>query len=311
MKNKAFGLLLLLLGITLFSTIELCQKFIVSQCGQHIDPYIMVFLRFTVTGILLLAIGLPLLKRRGKCTHLSDWLNFAINGVVGITVCLSLFHYGIDLFTNASSAAVVFSANAVFVVILARFINHEPWTLGKWVAMLIGLTGISFFVCEKGAPDAETLKALAIMSLSALLFAFSVCFTKRTVARCGAMVFMGGSSIIGGLLALPVFIMLSSKTFAQALEPVSQALPSLAYLAVVATAFAYWVYYLGLSKTSAFHASMAFMLKPVLACLLAQVSVATGLIASEKPMNAWTYAGATLIVIAMLIAQICAKRQQR
>ena len=305
---KSLGLLLLLLGIILFSTIELCQKFIVAQCGEHIDPYIIVILRFTITGLLLLAIGLPLLKRQHRRVTATDWLYFLINGIVGITICLSFFHYGIDLFTNASSAAVVFSANAVYVVILARFINDEPWTLGKWLAMLIGLTGISFFVFEKGTPDIETLKALGVMSLSALLFAFSVCFTKRTVARCGAMVYMGGSSIIGGLLALPVFFALSDKTFMQAVEPISRAIPSMTYFVLVATAFAYWVYYIGLSKTSAFHASMAFMLKPVLACALAQLAVATGLIASERPMNAWTYAGATLIIVAMLLAQLSARK---
>ena len=140
------------------------------------------------------------------------------------------------------------------------------------------------------------------------LFAFSVCFTKRTVARCGAMVYMGGSSIIGGLLALPVFFALSDKTFMQAVDPISRAIPSMTYFVLVATAFAYWVYYIGLSKTSAFHASMAFMLKPVLACALAQLAVATGLIASERPMNAWTYAGAALIIVAMLLAQLSARK---
>lgn len=310
MFKKFFGTFCLLLGIGLFSTVELSQKFIVAQCGQRIDPYMMVFVRFFVTGVLLLAVGLPFLWRQGTRLKGRDWGIFTVNGLIGITACLSLFHYGIDLFANASSAAVVFSANAVFVVILARFINNEPWTLGKWVAMLIGLAGISLFVCEKGKPDTDTLKAIGIMSLSALLFALSVCFTKRTIARTGAMVYMGGSSLLGSLMAVPVFFCLSSHGFVEAIKPMGDAFWSMAYFVVIATAFAYTVYYFGLARTSAFHASMAFMLKPVLACLLARIAAATGFISSEKPMNAWTYTGTALIVVAMFLAQLAARKKK-
>ncbi len=302
--NLALGMVCLLTGIALFSTIEIGQKFIVQQCGERIDPYMMVFVRVIVTGVLLLAIGYPAFRRSGNKLNLKDMGVFLLNGLMGITACLSIFHYAIDKFSNASSAAVVFSANAVFVVIFARFINHEAWTLGKWLAMLLGLVGISMFIFEKGVPNADTYKGIALMSSSAMLFALSVCYTRRCISRYGAMVYMGGTSIAGGLLALPVFFLLSDKTFMQAIEPMTRAPWSMAYYVIVATAFAYYMYYMGIAMTSAFHASMAFMLKPVLACIFAQLAVITNLIASESSMNAWTISGMILVVAAMLLTKI-------
>lgn len=307
--KKILGTFCLLFGICLFSTIEIGQKFLVKQCGQHIDPYIMVFVRFIVTGIVLLGIGLPLMKKQSKQLQAKDFLVFLLNGLCGITLCLSLFHYAIDQFQNASSAAVVFSANAVFVVIFARFINGEAWSVGKWTAMLLGLCGIGLFMFEKGAPSSDTFKALGLMCVAAMLFALSVCYTKLHVARCGPMVYMGGSSLLGGLMALPLFFILSEHTFVEAIAPMGKAYLGMAYFVFVATAFAYYLYYTGIACTSAFHASMAFMLKPVLACVLAQLASATGWLPSESRMNAATISGTVLIVIAMLMAQIMMRRE--
>ena len=302
---KLLGTICLLLGIGLFSTVEICQKLIVQGCGCHIDPYIMVFVRFIITGLILLAVGLPLLWRKGKHLAFADWLHFTLNGILGITLCLSLFHLGIDKFQNASSAAVVFSANSIFVVILARFINAEKWALNKWIAVLFGLIGISMFIYENGSPDMTTLKAIGVMSFSALLFALSVCYTKKTIAKTGAMVYMGGSSLIGGLLALPMFFIISDLSFGAAIAPMKDAIFEMSYMVFIATALAYCLYYTGISCTSAFHASMAFMLKPVLACVFSQLANVCGILSSERAMNAWTITGTVLIVVAMCLAQLC------
>ena len=44
------GIVFLILGIGLFSTVEICQKLINAKA--HIDPNVMVFVRFVVTGII-------------------------------------------------------------------------------------------------------------------------------------------------------------------------------------------------------------------------------------------------------------------
>ena len=97
------GVIFLLLGIGLFSTVEICQKLINAKA--HIDPNVMVFVRFVVTGIILFAFGLPNYLSKGEKLTINDWLTFGFNGLIGITFSLGLFHVGINMFHNASSPA--------------------------------------------------------------------------------------------------------------------------------------------------------------------------------------------------------------
>ncbi|MBO4512305.1 MAG: EamA family transporter, partial [Victivallales bacterium] len=279
-KTSLLPFLSLLAGIVSFSTVEICGKKIVVT-GANIDPFLMVFVRFLITGIVLTALGLPafLVKNRLQFT---DWANFFVNGLIGIAASLVLFHAGVLMFAKASSAAVVFSANALFAVFLARFINNEKLSWNKVLAVLIGVAGIACFVCENGAPSRGAFKALLVMASSALWFAVSVCFTKRVVARYGATLFMGMSSIFGALLILPVAFTRVSPSYA--IQQIGIAFWPMCYMVFIGTTLAYALYYYGLAGSSTFAASMAFFLKPVLACLLARWYLG-------NRMNVWTLSG--------------------
>ena len=154
------GVIFLILGIGLFSTVEICQKLINAKA--IIDPNVMVFVRFVVTGVILFAFGLPNYLSKGEKLAVRDWLTFGFNGVVGITLSLGLFHVGINMFHNASSPAVVFSANAIFAIVIARFMNHEEWNSRKWLATLLGLCGVSLFMLESGKADMNTMMAVGV-----------------------------------------------------------------------------------------------------------------------------------------------------
>ena len=191
------GILFLLLGIGLFSTVEICQKLI--NKNNAIDPNMMVFIRFVVTGVLLLAFGLPSYFSRGGRLTMRDWGVFAFNGFFGIALSLGFFHFGINMFRNASSSAVVFSANAVFAIVIARFMNKEEWNCRKWHD-IAGLERRLPVHVQSGARLSR--ESCGVMVLPRL-FALSVCFTKRVVSNM-ARWSVGGSSLIGGFLSLPL-----------------------------------------------------------------------------------------------------------
>ena len=290
-KTSLLPFLSLLAGIVAFSTVEICGKKIVAT-GADIDPFLMVFVRFLITGIVLTVFGLPAFLARNKL-QFADWANFFVNGLIGIAASLVLFHAGVLMFDKASSAAVVFSANALFAVFLARFINNEKLSWNKVLAVLIGVAGIACFVCESGAPSKGAFKALLVMASSALWFAVSVCFTKRVVARYGATLFMGMSSIFGALLILPVAFTRVAPAYA--IEQIGIAFWPMCYMVLVGTTLAYALYYYGLAGSSTFAASMAFFLKPVLACLLARWYLG-------NRMNLWTLSGTAIILVAVALA---------
>lgn len=284
---EKLGSLALFLAIILFSTVEIASKAIAARAD--IDPYVMVFIRFFTTGIVLLAISLPPYLRSGRRLGWRELGLFSLTGVIGITLSISLFHAAILMFENASSSAVVFSGNALFTIIFARFINREVWSWRKWLAVVLGLSGIAMFIFESGTPTRSAMYAILTMCLSASAFSLSICITKRVVARYGAMLFMGCSSFIGGLLTLPVVLIRRPENV---MAEIMSVLPLLLYMALIVTALAYFLYYYGLSHCSAFKASMVFFLKPVFACYL------SWLILGEK-LNVWTFSGTALIIFSL------------
>ena len=297
-KNSIICVVALLLGISLFSTVEIAGKEI-SQIAK-IEPYVMVFIRFFVTGIVLVAISLPAYLKKNQLTR-KDWGVFLLNGFVGIAASITLFHMGIDMFKNASSAAVVFSANALFTVIVARFVNQERLTLIKCIAVLLGLVGIALFIFEKGNPDLQVLGSICVMCCSAFLFGVSVCITRKVVKKYGAMLFMGMSSLIGSLITLPIALCTMQSGL---LDRLHATFVPMSYMVLIGTTLAYFLYYYGLVGVTASKASIAFFMKPVLACIFACIY-------RGEVMNAWTIAGTVIIILSMSLTLIKEKEIPR
>jgi len=261
-NTKTTGLLALLGGVALFSTVEVAAKII----GRNALPFQMVFIRFFFTGIILLAFALPAFLKSGMGLKLSDFGLFALNGTLGVAVSLTLFHLAILVFEKAASCAVVFSANPIFVIILARFINNEPWSVQKWAALALGAAGVALFAWESGAFSMQSLAALGIMTASAIFFALSICLSRRFIARYGVFILMGFSALFGSLMVLPLALVSILRHGGGGLADAW--LPVL-YITLAGTTLAYSLYYYGLKHCTAFQASMMFFLKPVLASVFA------------------------------------------
>jgi len=249
-------------GVTLFSTIEVVSKTI----GWRVDPVLLTFIRFFITGIVLLIISIPLLRLRLTRLGLKDYGIFCLNGFIGITLALPIFHFAVLTMGKASSSAVVFCVNPVFAIILARFINGEAWSVRKWAAVTLGVSGVSLFAYESGAFSTASVRGLGLMLLAAFFFAMSICISKRVVAGYGAMLLMGFSALAGSLMLLPVALF---RLQINDIHTVAGAWLPVLFLSLAGTTCAYVLYYFGLINTSAQKGSMAFFLKPVLASLLA------------------------------------------
>lgn len=261
-REKKLGTLSLVGGIALFSTVEIASKVI----GPRVDPIVLTFIRFFCAGVLLLLLSRPELRRNTATFSRRDYGMFLLNGLVGITFALTLFHAAILVLDKAASAAVIFSITPVFVVILSRFINQEPWSGRKWLGVCLGVAGVMCFAYESGIFAWNSLGGLALMVLAAFLFALSTCISQRMAGRYGAMIFMGFSALFGSLVLLP---MVAFRLKAAGLAGIADTAFLVLYVTLCGTALAYVLYYFGLMKTSAQRGAMVFFLKPVLASLLA------------------------------------------
>jgi drug/metabolite transporter (DMT)-like permease len=280
----------LLGAILLFSTVEIAIKIMQVQCAARIDPFLLVFMRFFVTGLVLVAAGLPGARRRGLRLGVRDYVVLGVNGLLGITLSISLFHVAVQAFRNASSAAVVFSAHPVFVALFAPLINRERLSLRQTLGVLLGGTGVLSFALESGHLEHASARGLQVMVCSALFFALSVCLSRRIIARYGPLLTMGISSLFGSVLVLPVGLWHSTLPV---LPELAKGLVPLLYVALAGTTLAYALYYYGLACTSAARASAVFFLKPVVATVLAV------LLRGER-VNAYTVSGTGLILVGLV-----------
>ncbi|MDX9745894.1 MAG: DMT family transporter [Syntrophales bacterium] len=285
--DEVIGTLSLVGGVGLFSTVEIASKII----GSRVDPIVLTFIRFFITGLLLILISLPVLKMRAEPFSQRDYGVFFLNGFIGITLALSLFHTAILVLDKAASAAVIFCINPVFVVILARYINQEPWSRRKWVSVFLGGAGVLCFVCESGVFAWHSLHGLALMVLAAFLFSLSTCISRRVVARYGALVLMGFSSLAGSLILFPLALMRIEIT---GLQQIMDASVPIFYITLMGTSLAYYLYYYGLLNTSAQRGGMIFFLKPVLASLLAVWVLG-------ETINSYMLGGIILILAALFL----------
>jgi drug/metabolite transporter (DMT)-like permease len=291
------GTLALLGAIVLFSTVEIASKAIQTGCNARIDPFLLVFIRFFVTGLCLVAIGLPAARRDGVTLRSRDYAVLCLNGVIGIALSISLFHVAILAFRNASSSAVVFSANPVFVALLAPLINREGLSLRQGLAVVLGGMGVLCFAFESGHLESDSVKGLSIMVLSALFFAIGICVSRRIMPRYGPLLTMGISSLFGSLVVLPVGLW---RSVVPVVPELVKALLPVLYVTLAGTALAYGLYYYGLSRTSAYRASVTFFLKPVVATVLA-------ILLRGEHVNAYTLGGTGLILVGLLLALLGGK----
>ena len=234
-RDEITGTLSLLGGVGLFSTVEIASKII----GPRVDPIVLTFIRFFVTGLLLILISLPILRYKAEPFSRRDYGIFFLNGLIGITLALSLFHTAILVLDKAASAAVIFCINPVFVVVLARYINLEPWSGRKWIGVCLGVAGVFCFAYESGIFSWHSLSGLSLMVLSAFLFALSTCISRRVVARYGALVLMGFSSLSGSLILLPLALIRMEMDGLAGI--IGAALPIL-YITLFGTSLAYFLY---------------------------------------------------------------------
>ncbi len=221
-----------------------------------------------------------------------DYGVFLLNGLVGIALMGTFFQASVLVVGTAATCAVVFSANPLFVVIFARFINAEPWNMAKGLAVGLGLLGVTCFAWEAGVPTLKSFFGLLLVLLAAVFFAISICFSRRVVARYGALRLLGFSALFGSIMLLPPTIFILWKTGCSGIWETRWLVT---YHALVGTVLAYGLYYWGLAKTSAYRASLSFFLKPVLASFLA------ALLLGER-INAYMIVGTTFIISGLALA---------
>lgn len=284
-RSTFVGLASLILGVLLFSTIEVCSKLMQNSgaiAGEN--PFWLASIRFVVTGLIFLQPACRAFRQRElRFDGRAFWQMFGM-GFVGVTLMASLFHIGL-LFLPANVAALIFSCNPVFVILIAAVVLAEPITLRKLIAVLLCLGGVVVLGAQSGS---LSILGVVLMVAAMLSFALYTVLCKKIIPRYGAMAITSFSSLLGGLALIPIAIVREGWSLA---SYGSADWIGVAYLTLFGTALGYLLYTYGIGRVGAGVGSMTFFLKPFAAALFAWLILVEEFSTVEQIAGAFILAG--------------------
>jgi len=224
----------------------------------EIPPFVLVFFRVAIACAVLLV----LLRHRGLLGRLQPKhaLPFLIMGLLNNAVPFSLLFLG-QTVIGAGLASILNATTPVFTVIVASLlVKQETLQANRVAGVLLGVAGVAVMLSSSLSGLAEDPVWAQLCCLGAAVsYACAATFARRfrdlppQVAATGQLI---GSSV----LMLPVAL-LSAGSWSLA-DPGLTAWLNVLALGVVATAFAYLIYFRLLAEAGATNASLVTLLVP-------------------------------------------------
>lgn len=270
------GYLLVLGAIVLFSTIEVVSKYLQSGGGAagQVGPSQVATLRFLFGAAFILVLLLG--RRQGRFITAAvkkDGLPIALLGAVGVFLTFFLLHEGIES-TSASTAAVIFSMNPVFTVLIATIILRERLGLMGWLGVGLGLAGAFAAVTGfrfSGLFSREDFLGGILVLVSAVTWSLYTVYGKRYSERYGSLV-LSLLTMVSGSLLLAV-LLTAQGGWGEMAGYGARAWAWLLYLGLVTVGIGYILYFEGMRRVPASRGASLFYLKPVLALLFAHFAL--------------------------------------
>ena len=262
--NRKRGYLYILLAAMIYSTTEVALK----GLGGVFAPMQITVERVLIGALFLLPFALRSLRRNAIRLTRSDWSYFALLGFLTVTLHMSLLQMAV-LHMDASATSIIYSGNPVFALAAAHLILHEPLKRNHLIAIGIELIGILFIL--NPAKLEVSPRGFAEILTATVLFAMVITTFNMVLGGLEllALLLLGHIPAVGALyrsLGLDIFAdvpFFTGFTLRSALL--------LCYVGVFCAAIGFLLTAKITEYTSATEASFVYLIKPVLATLLAVV----------------------------------------
>ncbi len=279
-------------AIVLWSTIEVLSKFIQFQ----VTPLVLGFIRFFLgTSVLL---GVCFFSGRLHLTKEAlnkKWKGFIMIGLA-ISITISFFHHGITL-TRASSAAVIFSINPIFVAFLAS-LRDERLTFNRISGLALGFLGAVFIITEtKNIPallSSKFIKGNFLMLISSVTWSLYTIYGREYSKEFDALTATLLGFIPGTFFLFVAAFFLEDLTLLFRFSFLTWGV--VIFLGVVVIGAGYLSYFIGLKGVEASKGIILFYLKPALASIFAYLLLG-------EIFTMWLIAGIAVVSLGIVVAQ--------
>lgn len=292
LQNKYF--LLIIIAITWGSSFILIKKTL-----PVFDPYQIGAFRAGLSGVLLVFIGVPVLKKMPK----RDIFWITLSGLFGNFLVVFIFPIA-QQGVSSSLAGIINSLDPIFTLILGLFLFKIQSKTIQYLGAIIGFIGAIILVYSSGSESGENhLFYIILLIIGSALYAISVLIIEKKLPHIKSIDL---SSSIYVIWMVPSLIILAFSGFFTQINyerpETWEALGYLVFLTVVSTTLVMFLFLRLVQDTSAVFASTISLLIPV-------VAVIWGILDGEK-FTLWYAIGGFLIIIGVYFIREKKKNHQ-
>lgn len=260
-------------------------------------PLLGASLRFVIAAAFL--VPMALITARPSFRDRIAWRLAIQLGVASFGIGYGCTYIGGQL-VPSGLGSLTFGVFPFWVAVLAHFRLHDRLTLGKLIAIAVGLSGLvllySGSLAELGR---DSLTGVAIITSSVIIQGFAQISIKRDGHHVPASFLSGIGMAIGAVILASLAVLRGE--WSQPFPWTPPVLGSIAYLAVFGSICTFLIYYQLLKKLSATLMAMIALLTPPIAVML-------GLIFKNERLGAITLTGGAIVLLGVLLFQLAERR---
>jgi DME family drug/metabolite transporter len=287
LRSAQTGLFLVMLASVLWGTGNVVASSIYQLASTNAIS--VAFLRMALSVPALVLVGHFTVRRALWSVARRD-LSFMLGAGALVALYQVAFYASLPKVGVAIATVLALCSAPVLVAVLSALVTRERPTVIALAALVCAVVGTALLInIEPTAQQTDVLGGVALALLAGLLYAINTLVGRR----------LGGASqahplqtvtigfTFGALLLFPIAL-----TAGLVLTYPREGWLRLAYLGVIPTAVGYGLFYSGMRTTSAAAASIATLLEPLTATLIALTLL-------HEPLSPQALIGGSLLVVAM------------
>ncbi|MCW5873443.1 MAG: DMT family transporter [Anaerolineales bacterium] len=286
--QRRTGMLFGILAASIWGGMYVASKVVL----EVVPPFTLLTLRL-VLGIASLALWMRLRKQPWPALAPRQWLHLATLGVTGYGISLGLQFAGTHLST-AANGAIITSLTPAIVFVFARLVLKEPAGRRELFVLLVSIVSIWLILDPRQADLSREMATGNLLLVGAALTWAAYSIRVRQLA---AEVDVYPLTVIALTAGLLVAVPMSARELHQSSLPVLSAniWLGIAYLGVVSTAVAAYLWNKAFALLPARTASLTFFAQPLVGAILGIALLGERF----TPQFAW---GAALILLCLWVA---------
>ena len=259
---------------------------------RTLDPITLVCLRLQLAAFLMLAIYFT--RRERQPLKLRDSWPFLYLGFFGVVVNQGLFTVGLN-YTTSDHSAVLIAIGPIIILLLARALKLEAFTVAKVVGMAISFVGVYLLETEQGSPAHSPLLMGDIITFGGVIgFSVYAVLGKRVAGQYDSIAMNTFNCVAAALLLLPLTI---RQCIHLAWHSVAlSGWLGMAYMAVGSSVAAYTIFYWVLRYMTASRVGAVSYFQPVIVILLSMAFL------GERPSR-MLLEGTALVLLGVFLAE--------